>query len=458
MACYPKHFLVVYHLYTFYNCNVFFNPDAETRMVEYSFITKFCALVYFLVGIESYFIFPTAWYYIKSFGESKFFLAVVLTSYNIGNIICGPVFGFLTDRFGQPRNLSICCFLLKVSANVLYSVNASPYFPLFARLLSGFGGGFLPIFLGQIALLTDEASRGANYVFIEGMYSLGCAVGPVIASFLSFRINILGWTIDEGNSPGIIMIIIWLFCLIGFLFLPLDIWVDNAADRNLVLTQCDEEKDKKEVCDLRGHKRKAHGEREVGLTDLRISCLQFLTFSNVVFTEMSAFYTPVLGIDHLHLKVIHVKLIFMNCSIFALFLFLSINQAVQYVDERKLLLIPLFMDITGIILLMYLAFFWDQVDDIQYYILLIYLCLSVPYLSYPLGNSIVSKFSKSENAAFIQGFSYAIVHFASIAGRIGVSFVLTKASLTNCCLGAIVFWSIGMIWYAIMYKTMKPNY
>ena len=119
---------------------------------------------------------------------------------------------------------------------------------------------------------------------------------------------------------------------------------------------------------------------------------------------MSAFYVPVLGVDHLHLKVIDVKLIFLNCSMFALFLFLSVNQAVQYVDERKLLLIPLLMDISGILLLMYLAFFWDQVDDIQYYVLLIYLCLSVPYLSYPLGNSIVSKFSKPENAALAKVF------------------------------------------------------
>ena len=173
-----------------------------------------------------------------------------------------------------------------------YSVNASPYFPLFARLLSGFGSGFLPIFLGKIALLTDEASRGANYVFIEGMYSLGCAVGPVIASFLSFRINIFGWTIDEGNSSGIVIIIIWLFCLIGFLFLPLDIWADNAADRHLVPTQCHEEKDKKEVCDLKWHKRKTQEERKVRLTDLRISCLLFLTFSNVLLLKCLLSMSP----------------------------------------------------------------------------------------------------------------------------------------------------------------------
>ena len=94
-----------------------------------------------------------------------------------------------------------------------------------------------------------------------------------------------------------------------------------------VLTQSDDKKDKKENDDQKLHKRKAQEERKVRLMDLRISCLLFLTFSNVVFTEMSAFYVPLLGVDHLYLKVIHVKLIFLNCSIFASFLFLSLNQA-----------------------------------------------------------------------------------------------------------------------------------
>ena len=203
-------------------CNIFVNLDILARMVDYLFITKFGALVYFLVGIENYIIAPTAWYYIKPFGESKFFLAMVYTytSFNVGSIICGPVFGYLTDRFGNPRIFCICAFVIKLLACVLYSVNVSAYFPLIGRLFSGFGSGFLPIFLGQIALQSNEASRGANYVFVEGMYCLGSVFGPAIGSFVSFRTNILGWTIDEGNSPGIVIIMMWLSCLIGFFLYP----------------------------------------------------------------------------------------------------------------------------------------------------------------------------------------------------------------------------------------------
>ena len=105
---------------------------------------------------------------------------------------------------------------------LLYSVNASAYFPLIGRFFSGFGNGAFPIVLGQIALQTNEASRGANYVVVEGIYCLGSVFGPAIGSLITFRTYIVGWKIDEGNSPGIVMTMIWLFCLIGFLFLRKD--------------------------------------------------------------------------------------------------------------------------------------------------------------------------------------------------------------------------------------------
>ena len=153
-------------------------------------------------------------------------------------------------------------------------VNISPYFLPFARLFGGFGNGFLPIFLGKFALLTDETSREANNVFVEGMDCLGCAVGPVIASFLSFRTYILGWTTDEEIHLEMLWqwpsFSVWLaFCFYPMIF---------GRTMLQVLTQSDDKKDKKENDDQKLHKRKAQEERKVRLMDLRISCLLFLTF------------------------------------------------------------------------------------------------------------------------------------------------------------------------------------
>jgi MFS family permease len=120
-------------------------------MGKHGWITKFTAIRFFLGGIEIYIIAPTAWYYIRSLGQTKFFLALVFTSYNVGAIIAGPLFGFITDRFGNPRFMFIFCCAMKVVASVMYSVNLSAYFPLFGRLLTGLSGD-IAILLGQVAL------------------------------------------------------------------------------------------------------------------------------------------------------------------------------------------------------------------------------------------------------------------------------------------------------------------
>jgi hypothetical protein len=50
--------------------------------------------------------------------------------------------------------------------------------------MTGIGSGGTAILLGQIALQTDEESRGKSFVFLEGVYCLGSAFGPAIGSFI----------------------------------------------------------------------------------------------------------------------------------------------------------------------------------------------------------------------------------------------------------------------------------
>lgn len=255
---------------------------------------KLTALRFFLGGIENYIIAPTAWYYVRSFGQSKFFLALVLISYNIGAIIAGPLFGFLTDRFGNPRFTFICSNVLKFVASVMYSINLSPYFPLFARLITGLDGG-LAILLGQIALQIDEESRGKSFLFFEGVYCLGSAVSPGIGSFISFRTNILGWDINEGNSPGIVLAIVWLLFLIFSLFLPGTMWVETGTrieELNFNISAYEDEKRSSEY-DQDGDQRLSEdysSEKKPRIMwDSRMFCLLFLIFTNMGFSS-TTFY------------------------------------------------------------------------------------------------------------------------------------------------------------------------
>ena len=426
------------------------------RMEKHGWITKFTALRFFLGGIEIYIIAPTAWYYIKSMGQTKFFLALVFTAYNVGAIIAGPLFGFLTDKFGNPRFMFISCCAMKVVANVIYSINLSAYFPLFGRLMTGLSGD-IAILLGQVALQTEEENRGKNFVFLEGIYCLGAVFGPGIGSFISFRANILGWEIDEGNSPGIVLAIIYLIFLMASLLLPKEIWVpsnkQSSTEKDYDEGLVDYENSDDET--LAAH-RNPDGKLSY-LLDSRILCLLFLIFSSEVFSSTATFYAPILALDHFHLKEIHVKLLFLNCTLFTLLLFICLHLVSKYIEERKLFAFALLMEITAIIFLASLAFFWNQVTDVQYYVLLLYICLGMPYFANPYGNSILSKITDPKNATLVQGISLATVHSAIALCRVLVSFAFTKTSLLCYCFGMVIMWLIGVIWYAVLYRRMVPN-
>jgi len=104
-----------------------------------------------------------------------------------------------------------------------------------------------------------------------------------------------------------------------------------------------------------------------------------------------------------------------------------------------------------------LAFSWDQVTDVQWYFLLLYICFGMPYFAFPLGNSILSKITNPRNATFIQGLSYGCIHAAIIVSRVVVSFVFTKANLLCYSFALFSLWLAGIIWYGTKYERMVPE-
>ena len=430
-------------------------------MNRHHWITKFAALRFFLSGCETYLIAPTAWIYIKSLDQTTFFLALVLSSYNFGCIIAGPVAGFLTDQFGNPRFIFLSSSVIKVFSYIIYSINLSGYFPLFGRLTSGLGEMGVTVLLGQIALQPEKESRMGNFVILDSVYCLGTVFGPGIGSFITFRTNILGWEINEGNSPGIVLTMIWLLFFIFAMLLPIDIWIATGAgnfENNLDVSDNEAQKSSNES-DLEQRQPESSLEKKLiyALGDSRLFCLLFFFFSSEIFSSTSTFYVPVLALDHFHLQLIHTKLLFLNCTLFTLVLFICIYLVSQYVEERKLIVAALFMQIIGISFLIYLAFSWDQVTDVQWYLLLLYICFGMPYFAYPLGNSILSKITDPRNATFIQGLCYGGLHVAIVVSRVVVSFVFTKPNLLWYSFGMFILWLMGTIWYGSQYIRMVPD-
>ena len=236
-------------------------------MVQYCFTSKFTALFVFLNGLENHLIAPTAWHYIDSLNQSKFFLAMVLTSFNISSLIVVVLVGFMVKRFGHPKIFCIGSIVVKIFGSMTYSINISAYFPLFGRILSGLGNGCVSILIAQIGLQVDKESRAANFIVVDGVYCLGSVVGPSLGSLILIRANIFGFTIDDGNSPAIIALILWIVFLIFALFTIKYIWSDTAAEE-LSASSTESEDEKNEDYQLISEK-----QRRSQLWNSKILCL-----------------------------------------------------------------------------------------------------------------------------------------------------------------------------------------
>ncbi|XP_028413270.1 uncharacterized protein LOC114536115 [Dendronephthya gigantea] len=442
-------------------------------------IVKFSYVRNFLEGCETYFIAPTAWYYVRSLGQDELFLAFVLSVFNVTAIIGGPLFGHMVDRFGYPRHFFILTCCLKFIAYVLYSINISGFFPLFGRLISGLSaGGTMAILQGQVALQTTVENRASVFVLMEGIYCLGGTFGPAIGSFITFNVTIWGWHINQGNSPGIVLTMIWAVYLIVTLITPKYMWVetgtshskgarsltddDTKSGRDLVkmdpsLSESEKraESAKDRLIKTSSRRTLADNDQE-GLPKIewnsQILCLLFLVFSNESLSSTATFYVPVLALNHFHLKLIHVKLLFLNCTAFTLLVFILFSIASKRLEERKLFVVALAMQLTALALLTSLGFAWEHISYFQNYILLLYICFGMPYFAFPFSNAILSKITNPQNASFYQGVSFAAMHLGIVSSRVVISFIQTQEVLLIYCLALICLWLVGSVWFSIHFK------
>jgi MFS family permease len=413
----------------------------------------------FTDGCETYFIAPTAWYYIKSLGQGEEFLALVLTSFNLSAVIISPIVGYMADRFGHIKLLIVFTYVVKVLGNLLYCINVSAIFPLVGRTVSGIGESSYGILMGQVALHTSEENRAGMFVFLEATYCLGTAFGPALGSFITFNANILGWEIDVGNSPGIVLTCVWLVSLVGALFLPGDFGEKSAIEKvevEMVTSATSDTDDDRTLTDE--HRRLSEDDPKPSIEcNSKVLCLFYLIFWNEFFSSTATFCTPLLAMELLHLKLIHVKLYFLNSSLTTLLLFIVMYIASDYFKEQKIFLFSMVLQIGAISLLTSFAFTWDHVSYVHNYLLLFYVSLGMPYFAFSSGSSLMSKITDPKNAAFFQGTSFATVHLSIVASRVTASFIFTKTGLICFSLGLAFFWLVGVIWYSVLYRSFETT-
>lgn len=408
-----------------------------------TWVCVFIAVRLFLDGAEEFFILPTAWYYIKSLGETKTFLGMVLSSYSMSAVLTGPLIGKFADRYGHIKLIIVFCYFLRFSGDFIYSIPFSAWFPLLGRIVSGFADGSAAVFYGQLVLHTPEQYRAKAFMFLDGLYALGAAFGPTVSSFITFDADILGWKIDAGNSPGVILATIWFISFVISLWLPSEFGHEETpAEKTVVAYEGGQTEDYP-----------SDPPRSLG-SPSTILCLFYVIFLSLFFSSTVAFCTPLLAQEHFHLPFIHVKLLFLTSSMFSFALILLLFIAAEHFEERKILVFLMSLQLIPISILAYFASCWSNISPDESYLLIFYMCFGMQYFSYAFGSSIVSQITDSKDAVFYQGSCYATLHLAYVTSRIISGFIFSQSALLYFCVGLAVFWGLGAVWFFIEYPNL----
>ncbi|XP_028410690.1 uncharacterized protein LOC114533378 [Dendronephthya gigantea] len=397
-------------------------------------------LRHFLTGLDIFIIVPTAWYYVKSLGQNITFFGIVMSAYQLNSLWSSPIIGKLADKFGHYKCIIVVSMFLRVISYVIYSIPVSAYFPLAGRLLAGFSSGCIGVIFGQITLYTPKEHRAQIFIMLDGILTLGTLFGPTVGVFFTFNANILGWKIDAGNSPGIVCGILWFGMFVISLWLPDEFGTMKVADDN--------DDDVLETQD-------SNEEQRYGSYS-QIFLIFYLVILSLFYSNTTTIYVPLLAQDHFHLQLVHVKMLFLVCSLFSMVLFILFYIAAKYYHETQLLICSMLIQLTALTLLSFIAFSWDIAFGVYGgYILFPYICLGMPFFSFSLGCSLLSKITHQKDAAFYQSSSVAALQLGYLLGRLTASNIFAKTSLLWFCLAQFLSWTLGAVWFALEYPSLR---
>ena len=403
---------------------------------------------FFFDGVEEFLIQPTAWYYMKSLQESDVFLGLTLASYSAGTLIFGPFVGALDVRLVDLSKLIIVIGgLVKLFGNVLYSIPVNGYFPLFGRFLSGMGESTVPVLYGVVAKGTTNENRAEAFLYLGGLYFAGQVFGPALGSVLTFNLDIFGWQINAGNSPGVIMMTVWCFLLAITVFLP-----NNLAGNA-------KEKRSREIVDERitDSSKSFSGTNNISRPPSIVYSLFFFSFVLVIFYTVVSFYVPLLAAHNLGLGLLHVKLIYINSTLFVFILYVSTPLILRIISEKNLLFFGMVSLMVTTLVLLYFAVFWNTTLSVNtaYLLLLAMFILQGNAVNFTLMGSLLTKLTPVSSASFYQGINYTVLHFGLLAGRLIAGATFAKFPMMYTCLGLTICWLISIVWFSIENKNFS---
>ncbi len=140
--------------------------------------------VLFVVMLGYGIVIPILPFYIEEMGAGGTELGLLVASYAVMRLICGPIWGSLSDRAGRKPILIIG--ILGYAITMLWFGLATRLWMLFAaRILSGIlSSATAPTTMAYISDSTPETERGGGMGMLGAAGGIGTILGPALGGFL----------------------------------------------------------------------------------------------------------------------------------------------------------------------------------------------------------------------------------------------------------------------------------
>ncbi|EDQ90232.1 uncharacterized protein MONBRDRAFT_31978 [Monosiga brevicollis MX1] len=178
------------------------------------------AFFWFFTGVEYAVILPSAWLYLQHLGaDHKFWLSASISAFSLANFVFSPIYGRIADRFST-RSILIISNCFEIVGNLLYLVANDTYSNVEARFIAGMGAAAgAAIFAFIIRCASSPMEVNSNMGWIMTARAVGLIVGPAF-NFLLVKVDfhIGALHVTPLNSPGLLMLIVWIICQILCVF------------------------------------------------------------------------------------------------------------------------------------------------------------------------------------------------------------------------------------------------
>ena len=129
---------------------------------------------------------PLMPFFVKKFGSPDITVGIVFATYSLCQLIAGPIWGNVSDRFGRKMVLIVS----QIGSTIAWTLLAfAPTIPwvLFSRALEGLSGGNIGVTQAYVGDLVEPKRRGEAFAYVGAAFAAGFVFGPATGGWLAGR-------------------------------------------------------------------------------------------------------------------------------------------------------------------------------------------------------------------------------------------------------------------------------